>query len=191
MKLILVSLALITTLGSAATLSDPARGATADRSSAQEETRGGPENARLQRLAGTWDAVLFFPDGRGGEQRSTGTLTTAKHADFHTVDSFQGTVMGMPFVGHGINGYCNAGRQYFTFWTDSLSASPLTLHGDYDAAKRELTMHGECLGASGTIEKCRTVARYPDDDHIVWAFYGAGPDGRELLRLRIEYTRQR
>jgi hypothetical protein len=153
--------------------------------------QAGPEHAFLQKLEGTWDAMVVIQDETGAEHRSAGTMTSVRHGSFHTLDSFKGEVMGMEFVGHGVNGYCGVRKQYFTFWTDSMTPSPMAVYGDYDAAKRELTMRGEALGMSGRLEPCRTVTRYTDDDHTEWAMFGAGPDGAEMQQIRIEYTRRR
>lgn len=150
----------------------------------------GPEHARLQRLVGTWDALIVTRDA-GGEHRTRGTLTVAPHTSFHTLESFDGELMGLPFLGHGVNGYCPVRKKYFTFWTDSMTPAPLLLYGDWDEGKRELTLAGEGFGPSGKLEPCRTVARHVDDDHFTWAFYGAGPDGKEVQHLSIEYRRRK
>ena len=157
------------------------------RSSAEAPTDS--PNLRLQKLAGTWDAVVVMNGPDGVEQRTRGTLITTRLADFHTLDTFRGQVMGGEFVGHGTNGYCPVRGKYFSFWTDALSATPMTLFGDYDAKKRELVMKGECLGMSGKLEPCRTVTRFVDEDHRTWTLFGAGPDGAEIQHVRIEYSR--
>jgi len=157
----------------------------------QDPLAPGPQHALLQKLAGTWDAVVVTRDPRGAEQRTKGTLTTQTHTGWHTVDSFDGEFMGMKFLGHGVNGYCPVKKQYFTFWTDSMTPSPMQLTGSYDASRRELALTGECYGMSGKLEKCRTVARYQDDDHFAWAMFGPSPDGVETQLLRIEYTRRK
>jgi len=194
MKLFLTTFVfLASSLGLAATFqkspsAPPASNAVAR---AADAFHAGPEHARLQKLAGTWDAVVFTTDAQGAEQRTRGTLTTTAHTAFHTVDSFQGEFMGMPLIGHGMNGYCVARKQYFTYWTDSMTTSPMTLYGNYDAAKHELAMSGECFGMSGKLEPCRQVTRYTDDDHYTLSFFATGPDGKEKQCLRIEYTRKR
>ena len=151
----------------------------------------GPEHALLQRLAGIWNAVLVLRDPSGAEQKTQGTLTTVRDTDFHTSDRFQGTLMGMSMIGHGISGYCPIKKQHYRFWTDSMTPVPLVLWGDYDAAKHELVMSGECFGMSGKLEPCRTVTRFLDDDHVTWTLWGQGPGGEELQILRIEYTRKK
>lgn len=160
-------------------------------SSPQPESPTDSPHRRLQQLAGTWDAVVVMNGPGGVEQRTQGTLSTTRLAEFHTVDSFRGECMGGDFVGHGTNGYCPVRHKYFSFWTDSLSATPLTLFGDYDAEKRELVMKGECLGMSGKLETCRTVTHFGDDDHRTWTLFGTGPDGKEVQHVRIEYSRAR
>jgi hypothetical protein len=82
-------------------------------------------------------------------------------------------------------------KQYFLYWVDSMTSSPLTAYGDYDAKKRELVLKGECLGMSGKLEPCRMVTRFVDDDHRTFSMFGTGPDGKEKQCLTIEYTRKR
>lgn len=151
----------------------------------------GPEHALLQGLVGTWNAVLILKDPTGAEQKTHGTLTTVRETDFHTSDRFEGSLMGMPMLGHGISGYCPIRKQHYRFWTDSMTPVPLVLWGAYDAGKRELVLSGECFGASGKLEPCRTVTRFVDDDHVTWTLSGKGPGGAELQILRIEYTRKK
>ncbi|HTF87665.1 MAG TPA: DUF1579 family protein [Planctomycetota bacterium] len=159
--------------------------------SSQSALQPTTEHALLQARAGTWDAVIVLADPAGGEQRSAATLVTTKHADFHTLDEFRGTLMGMPFAGHGINGYCAVRKQFFTLWTDSTTPSPMLLYGDYDAKKRELVLRGECYGMSGKLEPCRSVTRLVDDDHASWTLFRSGSEGVEQQLLRIDYTRKR
>ena len=151
----------------------------------------GAPHALLQRLAGTWDAVLIAPDGKGGEARTKGSLTTTKHTDFHTVDSFEGDFMGMKLIGHGMNGYCTARGKFFSCWTDSMTSSPLVTYGDWNEKTRAVESNGDCYGPSGRLEPVRTVLQIADDDHHSWTLYGRGPDGKEIQLLRIEYARCR
>jgi len=159
--------------------------------SAADPFTPGAEHALLQELAGTWDAVLVTSGPDGLEQRTPGRLTTSTLAGFHTVDAYTGELMGLAFLGHGLNGYCTVKRQYYTLWADSMTSSPLTAYGSYDESARELRLAGECLGMSGKLEPCRLVTHLVDDDHRTFELFGAGPDGQQMRHLRIEYTRQR
>jgi len=163
----------------------------ADSKPATDPYSPGAEHAVLQKVVGTWQAEIVSKGQGGKETRTPGVLTTTAHAGFHTVDSFESMFMGQKFQGHGINGYCTVRKQYFTYWTDSMTSSPLVAYGNYDAMKKELELKGECLGLSGKLEPCRIVTHFVDDDHRTFALYGAGTDGKEFEQLKIEYTRKR
>jgi hypothetical protein len=164
-----------------------------DKSAATMEALIAPaeQHAMLQKLVGTWDVVVIVKDQSGAEQRTKGTMTRTALAKFHTIQTFQGEMMGMKFVGHGVEGYCPVRKKYFSFWTDSMTPCPVSLEGDFDAKKKEMTMTGEAFGMSGTLEPCRTVSRYQDDDHYTWTMFGVGPDGKESVHLTIEYSRKK
>ncbi|TAJ24524.1 MAG: DUF1579 domain-containing protein [Planctomycetota bacterium] len=151
----------------------------------------GAEHALLQKLAGTWDAVLVTRGPDGKEIRTPGRQTTAALAPFHVTERYEGELMGQKFSGSGLNGYCTVRKQYFTYWIDTMTSSPLTAYGSYDAAKGELALVGECIGTSGKLEPCRVVTKFVDDDHRAFELYAKGPDGKEALRLHIDYTRAR
>lgn len=155
----------------------------------QEAPKPLPQHALLQKHAGTWDAVIVthMPDGQ--DQRAKGKMVTKKVGGFHTVDEFEGEVMGAPFTGRGSNSYCPVRKKFLSTWVDSMTGAPLLLLGDYDEKAKQLTMTGEAFGQSGKLEPCRTVTKFVDDDHFVWTFHGAGPDGTEMEFMRIEYTR--
>lgn len=141
MKLLLTALCALTlALGLRSALAAEPAPPAAPRTATDDPFRPGPQHERLQKLVGTWDAVLVRTDARGVEQRTSGTLTTEAHTGFHTIETFRGEFMGAPYQGRGTNGYCSARKQYFTFWTDSMTSSPMVLHGDYDAEKRELVL---------------------------------------------------
>jgi hypothetical protein len=160
-------------------------------SSPLQDPKPGPEHAMLQKMVGTWDAAIFVHDEKGVEQKTKGTMTTTKHSDFHTIETFEGEFMGMKFTGHGVNSYCPVRKQYMTYWTDSLSPTPFPLAGTHDEKTKETTLTGECMGMSGKLEKHRTVTKWKDADHVEFAMFGPGPDGKEVQHLRIEYTRRK
>jgi hypothetical protein len=78
---------------------------------AQDAFTAGPQHARLQKHLGTWDAVVIMVDPTDAEQRSNAKMAMTKHSDFHTIENFDGEFVGMPFKGHGINGYKKPARE--------------------------------------------------------------------------------
>lgn len=157
----------------------------------QDPLRPAPQHELLRRRVGTWEVRLFAPDGAGGRLESRGTLTVRALAEFHTVEDFEGDLFGQPLVGHGVNSWCPIRGRFLSTWTDSMTPAPMLLSGEYDAERRELSMSGECYGMSGTLEPCRVVTSFRDEDHIAWALHGAAPGGGEELRLSMELRRVR
>ncbi len=188
MKILLSALLLVTGAGLAyAVRAQHGDNAAADMAAMMQP---GPQHALLKKYAGTWDVVVIM-DPAGMNQRTTGTMTSVARTGFHTIDDFSGEMMGMKFIGHGVNGFCPVKKKYYTFWTDSMTGSPVSLEGDYDEAKKQMTMTGLSFGMSGTLEPTRTVTQYKDDDHYTWSMYGKGPEGKEEEHIRIEYTRKK
>lgn len=151
----------------------------------------GEQHAMLLRSVGTWDAVVTMQGMDGKDQVTKGTQTVTRLGDFHTATHFEGTMMGAPFTGGGIDSYCTVRKQFMSTWADSMMPSPILLQGNYDAAKKELVMKGEMVGMDGTFAPCRTVVRHKDADHMSFALHGAGPDGKEMQMVSIEYTRRK
>ena len=180
-------LVLAATFGLARSEQDAGSRAAAAAAPAPDAFHAGAEHALLQKLVGTWDAVIIAPDGKGGSTRTKGSLTTTKHTDFHTVDSFEGDFMGMKLIGHGMNGYCTVRRKFFSCWTDSMTSSPMISYGDWDEKKRELddrqVLRTE-REASAPDRAARAGRRPPRDLH------GGGPDGKEMSS-GIEYARRK
>ncbi|MCA8970170.1 MAG: DUF1579 family protein [Planctomycetes bacterium] len=148
-----------------------------------------PQHDQLQRSVGTWDGAMtaWSPDGQ--EITSKGVMVSTAHGDFHTIDSYEGEVMGAPYVGHGINSYCPLRKQFMSTWTDSMSGCPLQLTGQYDEATKTTTLHGEAMGPTG-MAPCSTKTTFVSDDRIDWEFYGEIPGVGPVRFLRIEYTRR-
>ena len=153
--------------------------------------RPAPQHDVLFQRVGTWDAVLVASCGDGKPVESKGTLTVRKHAGLHTVDEYEGELLGLPFTGLGLNSWCPLRKQFLSTWTDSMTPVPLLLRGDYDAAKRELVMRGECYGRSGKLEPCRMVTAFQDGEHFACVLLGPGPDGKEAELVRVSYTRRK
>ncbi len=180
MKLLLLAALSLTSVAAVHVVQDP-----------QDTPKPLPQHALLTKHVGVWDAVVIAHMPDGTEQRNKGKMTTRKLADFHTIDDFESEFMGAPFVGHGTNSYCPVRKKYLSTWIDSMTGAPMLLLGDYDEKTKELTMVGEAFGQSGKLEPCRAVTRFVDDEHFHWSFFGAGPDGKEMQFMRIEYTRRK
>lgn len=156
-----------------------------------ELPKPGPEHKLLQRHVGNWDATVIMVGMDGKEERTRSSMTTRAAGEFHTIDEFQGSFMGMPFTGHGTNSYCPIRKKYVVTWLDSMTPSPMSITGDYDEKTKTLTLTGEAPGMSGKLEPCRTVTYFQDEDHYAFEMFGPGPDGEMMRMIRIEYVRKK
>ena len=157
---------------------------------------GTPSEAhkRLAAMTGTWDATVRSWMGPGQPTESKGTAEYKMILDgrFQTLD-FNGTFMGKPFQGHGMNGYDNAKKKYVGVWLDNMSTGMLmtesTGTGPGDGKVMEMTAVGTdpMTGKSMT---SRSVMRFESDKKHVHEMYDKGPDGKEMKVMEIVYTRK-
>ncbi len=154
---------------------------------AQELPTPGPEHERLKQLEGEWIATL---KSAGGE--SKGTMTYRMECGgLWLVSDFHSDFGGQKFQGRGLDGYDPQKKKYVSVWVDSMSPRPLMFEGDWDAARKELTMRGEGPGPEGKPVKYKSVTRKVDADHETFRMFIVGPDGNETEMMTIDYERKK
>jgi hypothetical protein len=151
----------------------------------------GPEHEHLKKDVGRWDAMVEMFEGPGSEpQKSKGVETnTLMAGGLWLVTEFKGDMGGMAFEGHGITGYDPNKKKYVGTWADSMSTGLSTVESTYDAGKKTLTGWIEGPDPSGKTIKMRTVTEWKDDNTRVVTFHMQGPDGKEVMGMRITYKR--
>jgi hypothetical protein len=147
----------------------------------------GPEHARLKEFVGTWDAVF---DMAGQKTKATATYKSICSGMWLASD-FEGELAGMPFQGHGIDGYDAASKKYVGVWCDSMSGTPMNFTGTYDEKTKLVVMTGEHPGPDGKPQKFKNTTEHKDKDHFTFKMYMVQPDGAEQLAFTIEYTRRK
>ncbi|MFN0053904.1 MAG: DUF1579 domain-containing protein [Planctomycetales bacterium] len=156
-------------------------------SRAQEPPKPGPEHERLKEMVGTWDAVIEMEG-----QKSKGSATyKLVGGGMWLVSDFQGDFGGLPFEGHGVDGFDLRKKKYVSVWVDSMESSPLRLEGTYDAKTKMLTMSGESFAPDGSPMKLKTTTQTKDKDHSTFKMFMVLPDGKDQLMMTIEYTRKK
>ncbi len=156
----------------------------------------GPEHAILKGEEGTWDATVESWQAPGGPaMTSKGVETNTLMSGMWLVTDFKGEFMAMPFLGHGVAGYDSIKKKYVSTWVDSMSAGMSIGESSYDAASKTLTgwMEGPDIGPDGAAKmtKMKMVTEFKDPDSRVFSMYGPGPDGKEMLGMRITYKRRK
>ena len=152
------------------------------------QPKPGPEHARLKSLEGTWDAVSIMPDGK----KTKGEMTFKMECGgLWLASDFKGELEGTKFHGKGFDGYDPAKKKYVAVWVDTMITSPLIMEGTYDPAKKAMTHTGETPGPDGKMAKIKCVTTTPDNDHQTFEMFMAGPDGKDMKMMTIEYTRRK
>jgi hypothetical protein len=156
----------------------------------------GEEHKKLAETAGTWDAdVKFWMDPSAPPQSSSGTMKWEPIWDGRYMKmTFEGSMdMGgqkMPFQGLGYFGYDNAKQVYWSTWMDSMSTGLNKSEGKMEGDK--IVMHGVMYDPMTKQEmKTREVTTFKDKDHMTFEMFGAGPDGKEMKMMEINYTRKK
>lgn len=150
-----------------------------------EMPQPGPEHKLLARSVGKWDSTMEMMG-----QSSKGQMTVELGpGGFTTLSSFTSDMMGMPFIGRGIDGYDVNKKKFVTMWVDNMTASPTLLEGAYDDKTKTMTMYGEMMGPSGKLEKHRYVTTWPDENSMKFEVFGTGADGKEVSSFTIAYKR--
>jgi hypothetical protein len=123
--------------------------------------------------------------------KSTGNEETRSIlGDRFLASDYTGTMMGKPFLGHGVSGYDLSQNKYVMFWIDSMGTWFNVMTGTADAAGKVITYTGECFDPmAGKKTPQRWVVTMENDNKHTMAFFGPGPDGKEMKMGEIVYTR--
>lgn len=156
--------------------------------SAQEPQKPGPEHAHLNAMEGKWDTVMEM-----GGQKSKGTATYKSVCSGMWIASdFESDLGGVPYQGHGMDGYDQLKKKFVGYWFDSMTSAPMTFEGNFDADHKVLTMTGTSPGPDGKPQKFRTTTEMEGADQMSFKmFMTSTSDGKEELAFTIEYTRRK
>ena len=156
--------------------------------SAQEPQKPGPEHAHLKTMEGTWDTVMEM-----GGQKSKGTATyKSVCGGMWIANDFESELGGVPYQGHGMDGYDQLKKKYIGHWFDSMTSAPMAFEGNFDTDHKVLTMTGTSSGPDGKPQKFRTTTEMKGADQMTFQMFMAGAsDGKEALAFTIEYTRRK
>ena len=152
----------------------------------------GEPHKRLAALAGNYSVKTkswFEPGGKPMEESGTATRSVALDGRV-LVEQFKGTMMGSPFMGHGMSGYDNVVGKYWSTWNDSMSTGLMVSWGTCDAqnaCKFEGSWNDPIK--KGPV-KSRMTTRWTSPDTEVFEMYGPDKQGKEMKMMEITYTRK-
>ena len=144
----------------------------------------GPELDVLKADVGTWDVEIKTWAGPGEPTVTKGKETNRMLGGFWLLTDFEGNMFGMDFQGHGMYSYDAEKKQYVGSWVDSLSPSKMDMAGQYDKAKKTMTMEGMAAGMDGTPVKHVLMTRYKEDGTRTMSMHmQAGEDMTKIFEM--------
>lgn len=148
----------------------------------------GEEHQKLAAMEGNWTCkVEDFSTGQ--PMTSEGTCKfTLLFGGRYLMQEFSSTMMGMEFKGMGLTGYNNMTKKFQEIWIDSMGTAIFFAQGERIAPDKV-----ECKGkmdmpGMGQVD-ARTISTWIDKDHHVFEMYSPGMDGKEIMAVKITYTR--
>lgn len=153
----------------------------------------GPEHKQLEAKVGKWHGKGKFwmdPAGPAMESPIDTEYTMAMGGRFLT-DTTKSDMMGMPFEGHGMNGFDNVTKKYVSTWVDNMGTGIMYMEGSYDAASKTLTMTGNMTDpAAGKPTPVKMITKDTDANSFVMEMHCTNPkDGKLFKCMEISYTR--
>lgn len=153
----------------------------------------GPEVKRLNALAGHWTVrqSMWTDPARPpaidlGEATITPVLGGRHWRQDLRIDSPRGVFRGLGYLGYDL-----ATHRYDSLWMDVNFTGVIVAHGNYDPSRHTY----ELLGAvpdphhPGATLPLREVMHVQDADHFTYEYY-EHHEGREMLAVRLQYTRE-
>jgi hypothetical protein len=151
----------------------------------------GPEHAVLAADAGTWDATVesWMAPGQP-PMMSKAVETNAMVGGRYLVSDFKGEFGGMPFQGHGVTWWDAASKTYKGIWVDSMSTGPMTGSSTWNAAAKTFTGVMTGPDMTGAMQTMRSETSYKADGSRAMTMFTKGPDGKDMMTMRITYTKR-
>jgi len=153
----------------------------------------GDHHKMLASFVGTWDAKMsswMMPGQPPMESSGTSTMTMILGGRY-LQEQFTGSFNGQPFHGIGYTGYDNAMKKYVGTWMDDMGTAIMEMQGDLDASGKVMNYTSEMADPmSGTMQTTREVMTVTDNDHHMFQMFAAGPDGKDMKIMEINYTRK-
>jgi hypothetical protein len=152
----------------------------------------GPQHQALAATVGSYDLkVKAWMEPGAPPVESTGSATRTMALQGRVlVEDVSGSMMGMPFIGHGMTGYDNVSAKYWSTWNDTMGTGLMVSEGTCDA-KQSCTLTGSW---NDPVKKgpvtARMNTRWTSPTVQVFEMYGPGKDGKEMKMMEITYTKK-
>ena len=164
---------------------------------AMELGQAGPENKKLEKLAGNWNFEMRWwkdPNGEPMTIKGTATYKALYDGRFLQQEVTSPPMMPgdtQPFHGMSLLGFDRVRKEYVSTWIDNMGTGIMISYGTADPSGKVITYKGEMSDpmSGNPAAKVREVVRLDSDDKHTFEMYSPGPDGKEVKAFDITYTR--
>ena len=153
-------------------------------------TPGAPHEA-LASSAGSYDLNIkswHEPGGPAMEETATATRTMGLSGRV-LMENVTGSIMGIPFTGHGMTGYDNVSGKYWSTWTDSMSTGLMVSEGTCDA-KQDCSFTGSWNDPIKGPVTMRITTRWTSPAIQIFEMHGPDKEGKEMKMMEMTYTKK-
>lgn len=163
---------------------------------AMEAAMPGEAHAKLKPMSGKWTYITKWrmsPEAPWGESTGKAEFKWVM-GDRFLVQDIKGnpdpSMGGMSFEGHGMMGYDNVTKKYWSTWLDNMGTGVMVSEGTADGSGKTFTFSSEySCPIKGTKVTTKSVTKIEGDDKLVFEMYDKAPDGKEFKNLEVTYTR--
>jgi hypothetical protein len=158
----------------------------------QKAATPGVPHKTMAKSAGSYDLKIKSWHEPGAEAvEETGTAKRTMILDGRVrVEEVESTMMGEPFMGHGMMGYDNVTNEYWGTWNDNMGTGVMVTEGTCDAK--------ELCKFTGTYNdpvkkkavKMRMTSRWTSPTTEIFEMYGPDKSGKEMKFMEITYTKR-
>ncbi len=154
----------------------------------------GPEHQKLAHMVGDWTFTnKMWMDPSAPPAEGSGTM----HAEMilggrYVYEVWKGNFMGMPFEGHGTEGYDNITKKHISSWADNMSTAIMYSTGTCDADGKSCTMTSQEMmdPMTGKMTSFRSVITWTSDKSFTFVMYAKPAGGAEMKGMEMTVTKK-
>jgi|SRR5689334_5433508 len=153
----------------------------------------GPEHKLLARMVGDWTFTnKMWMDPSAPPAEGSGTMHAEMILDGRYLQSvWKGNFMGMPFEGHGTEGYDNMTKKHVSSWVDNMGTGIMYSTGTCEQGGKVCTSTSEMIDPmSGVMTASRSVVTWTSDKSFTMEMYMKPAGGTETKGMEITATKK-
>lgn len=153
----------------------------------------GEQHKHLAHFVGSWNTkiTMWMAPGQPPVE-SVGTAESHWILGGRFVEStYKGDFMGMPFEGHGLDGYDNLAKQYVGSWVDNVGTGIMHSKGSFSPDGKVITAESEMIDAmSGQKIKMRSATTAVDANSYRMEMFTVDGTGGQVKVMELVATRK-